>query len=162
VEPIKAEIVPATEEHAHYIASNIRPEDKTEIWAASMYKPKEAMLKGMKMSDHTVTGLANGEPVAMWGMVRDSLVLSGATPWLVATTALEEKNIAIAFIRRSRGAMLSNLNYYGTLENYVDARNTRSIQWLKWIGFTIEEPEPYGPFGLPFHRFHMNKEKAHV
>ena len=42
--------------------------------------------------------------------------------------------------------------------NYVDVRHKEAIRWLKWLGFTLNEPTPYGPFGLPFHKFHMGEE----
>jgi hypothetical protein len=41
------------------------------------------------------------------------------------------------------------------MRNYVDARHARSIRWLKWLGFTIEEARPMGFAGLPFHPFGM-------
>ena len=44
---------------------------------------------------------------------------------------------------------------YTWLVNWVDDRNTCAIRWLKWMGFTIHEPEPYGVANLPFRRFDM-------
>ena len=42
--------------------------------------------------------------------------------------------------------------------NYVDARHTDAIRWLKWLGFEFDEAAPYGPFDLPFYRFTMGEE----
>ena len=41
--------------------------------------------------------------------------------------------------------------------NYVDARHTDAIRWLKWLGFTLHPATPYGPFDLPFHKFTMGE-----
>jgi hypothetical protein len=46
---------------------------------------------------------------------------------------------------------------YGPLENWVDARNRLAIRWLRWCGFEIEAPAPYGPHELPFCRFSMKE-----
>jgi len=47
---------------------------------------------------------------------------------------------------------------YSHLENWVDARNTKAINWLRWLGFTVHDPVPFGVAGLPFHRFDMRRE----
>ena len=43
------------------------------------------------------------------------------------------------------------------LLNFVDNRNIKAQNWLRWLGFTLEEPEPHGVAGLPFRRFWMRK-----
>ena len=42
------------------------------------------------------------------------------------------------------------LREFPVLRNVVDARNTVSIRWLVWLGFTIGTPQPMGVRGLPF------------
>ena len=42
------------------------------------------------------------------------------------------------------------------LRNVVDARNTVSIRWLEWLGFTLGTPQPMGVCGLPFIPFEMS------
>lgn len=158
---IKAQIVPANMGHAIMISANVRDEDRDELWASSMMSPLSCMEKGMKYSEETFTGLINGVPVCMWGVVQDSFVFNTGTPWMVSAVQLEEHDIA--FLRRARKPVLEMLEKYDKLENYVDARNTRSITWLRWMGFNVEEKtEIYGLLKKPFHRFTMTKEKSHV
>jgi len=57
--------------------------------------------------------------------------------------------------KRSRYYVLEMKRHFQRLENYVDARQKRSIRWLKWCGFTVENPKPWGTLGLPFHQFWM-------
>jgi hypothetical protein len=52
--------------------------------------------------------------------------------------------------RRWVGEMLS---VHPRLENHVDARYEKAQRWLGRLGFTLDEPEPYGAEGLPFRRF---------
>lgn len=158
----KIEIVAATLDHAGFIAENVRRDDSLEIWASSMMTPFDAMRLGIKYSDHSMVALADGLPVCMWGIMVDSLILDTATPWLIATDGIEKKEVIRSFAKIVPGALVSMIRNYGTLENYVDARNKRSIRWLKHIGFTIDDAEPYGMLQLPFHRFHIERKGDHV
>lgn len=153
-----AEIVPATEDHIVAIAKMVRPEDKAELWAACLQTP-DAVMRGALERGHALTGLVDGEPVCMWGVVPQSLLINWGAPWMVGTTALERH--ALMFLRRCRKQVLELFAGYDMLLNYVDARNARAIQWLKWLGFTVEKtPEKYGFLNLPFHKFSM--EVRHV
>jgi len=80
------------------------------------------------------------------------------SPWLLATQEMDEWAYTVG--KMSKGFLLGMIEDFDYLVNYVDVRNVRSIKWLKWLGFNIHEPEPYGPFGMPFHKFDM--EATHV
>lgn len=153
---VKAEIVPATIEHAEIIAQNTRQPDIDELWASSCSSPLNAMKNGIQFGDFALTGLADGKPVCMWGVVGVSLIGHVGVPWMVGTKDLDV--LAIPFLRHSRKAIASTFQKYKSLVNYVDQRNTKAIQWLKWLGFNIEKKaEPYGVYQLPFHRFDMRR-----
>jgi len=47
------------------------------------------------------------------------------------------------------------LAVYPRLVNHVDERNEASKRWLSWLGFELGEPEPHGPFGIPFRPFRL-------
>lgn len=150
-----ASILPATVEHAAAMAPLVRPEDRQELWASVMQRPLNAMLSGVKYSEEAATGFVDGEPVAMWGVVRESFIGNIGVPWMVATELLDKH--ARTFIRHCRGPVLEMMGKFDTLQNYVDARNKRAIQWLQWVGFNVEdEAAPFGMLGLPFHKFTMN------
>lgn len=150
----KIELVPATLEHAEYIAANVREMDAQEIWASSRQKPFHAMQSGIKYSDQAMTGLVDGIPVLMWGVVFESLVGNIGTPWMIATKHLDQH--AVSFLRRCRKPVLDMMKKYDTLINHVDARNICAIRWLGWLGFIVEEqPKPYGVDDVPFHKFRM-------
>ena len=46
---------------------------------------------------------------------------------------------------------------YDQLFNFVDADNTTSRAWLKWLGFHETHQVPYGPKGAPFVHFEYRK-----
>lgn len=144
-------LIPSTLDHAAEIAANVRLEDKNELWASGLITPLKAMEMGMSYGDKTITGIYDGVPVCMWGVLSESLLFNRGTPWMVASKAVEK--IASRFLREAKPALLEMLSGYDMLQNYVDERNTRAREWLRWMGFKIEKPEPYGALNLPFHRF---------
>lgn len=149
----------ATEDHIERMRDMVRPADADELWASSMMTPDRVMKRALGISDFALTGFVNDLPVCMWGVVTSSIIGNIGTPWMVATKHLDR--YAIPFLRFSKPQVMSLLDDYDMLRNYVDTRNTRAIQWLKWLGFKVEEKtEPYGMFKMPFHKFVM--EKAHV
>jgi hypothetical protein len=43
---------------------------------------------------------------------------------------------------------------YDYLQGHIYSENTFALQWAKFMGFTIEEPKPYGEQGKLFHKFY--------
>ena len=155
---VLAKLITARPEHVPAIAEAIRDPDRREIWASSMSKPERVLLSGLRYSDFVMTGMADDVPVCMWGVVQESLVGNVGVPWMIGTKHLDA--LAVTFLRRCREPLLQVLKRYDRLVNYVDARNTRTIKWLTFMGFKVDkDPVPYGVFNLPFHRFSMVKEK---
>lgn len=149
---MKAEIVIATEEHIIEVANKARPEDKAELWAATMSTPIVTLRRGLEHSDTAYAGLLDGMAVCVWGVAPVCLLTGLGAPWMVGTSDLDIH--ATKFLRRCRAPLLELFSGYDRLENYVDARNTKAIRWLKFMGFTINnDPQPYGMFSLPFYKF---------
>jgi hypothetical protein len=148
-------ILPASEAHAVAMAPHLRPADAAEVYATSGRGPEEALTAALRRSTQAWTCLIDGEPACIWGVGPLSLVAGKGCPWLLGTEAVERH--PLAFLRQSRGFLAIMLRTYSQLENHVDARNRLSIRWLRWLGFTIGPPLPYGFLGLPFHRFHMER-----
>lgn len=144
----------STAEHAAHIAANMRESDAREVFASSGSTPLDALKTGLKVSDVCITTLVDDEPVAMGGISPISLLSGIGAPWLLATDKAEQ--YPMSFLRLSRRFVWRYVgSRYSRLENFVDARNETSIAWLEWLGFTINDPEPYGVYRLPFRRFYM-------
>lgn len=151
-----AAIVPARLEDIPHIAPYVRPDDVRELWAIACLTAEDALVRSFGISDVSWTGLIDGKPVCMLGATVGSLLSNIGRPWMIGTEMLDRHQMA--FLRRCRPKVQEMLSQYGRLENYVDERNVRAVNWLRWLGFTIEAPEPYGAFRLPFHRFWMEKQ----
>lgn len=153
---IKAQIVPATAEHIEAIIPLVRQADIDEFLATNGWSPRRVLETGLRTSTFCCAGLINGEVVTVFGVAPASMIGGSGIPWLVGTDALEKYQRT--FLRRCGKVVNAMLTVYPYLENYVDARNHTARIWLNWLGFTIDEPQPYGIKNLPFHRFHMERK----
>ena len=147
-------VVAATAEHIAPVAARMRQADRDEVWASSLSRPEAALRMSLAASPLAWTGLVDGVPVCMFGAAASTMLASQGCPWLLGTDEVERH--AIAFLRRNRAQVGLMLKVFGTLANRVDSRNTQSVRWLEWLGFTIHPAEPFGPLGLPFHRFSLD------
>lgn len=137
-----------------YIAANLRAADVQELLA--VYGPEVDLLHCLRLAvaasdDAYVAVSAAGEPVALTGVSPLSLLGGLGSPWLLGTEASVRYPRDI--VAHGHRLVRQWERKYSHLFNYVDARNLRSIAWLKRIGFTVLPAQPYGQAGLPFHRF---------
>lgn len=146
-------ITPATLELIEAMEPHARQADVDELQAASGKTPGEAMREGLKISLETWAGLVNGEPICIFGLAPASILGGSAIPWMISAEGVDR--FAVGFIRRCRPVVAGWSQSFPSLWNYVDARNTRAIRWLRWLGFQIHPAQPHGLLGLPFHRFDM-------
>lgn len=143
------EIRPAVPADAH--ALTLRPSDRAEAEAWSRDPPEKTVEDSIRGSSEAWAGLAGGELVCLFGVAPLTLVGVTGIPWLMGSILLEQHQRA--FLRRNREFIDRWQTEYPMLRNFVDARNTTSQKWLRWLGFTIGAAVPYGVSGLPFHPF---------
>lgn len=148
-------IVPGQREHIAPIAANIREADENEFIRASGLDVRPCLELGFGHARDVWTGLLDGEPVMMCGVTTMPGRPDVGIPWLVATNDIEK--VAKDFHKRSKEILKKMQAGYRGLINYADAENTATLHWLKRLGFTILEPEPYGRSGMPFHRFYLGE-----
>lgn len=143
------EIRPATTADA--LAIVLRATDLAEAEAWSNDPPAVTITDSIEHSAEAWAGLANGELVTLFGVAPLTLIGVTGVPWMVASPAIERHQRA--FLRRNRAMVDHWQKSFPILRNFVDARNTTSQRWLRWLGFEIGAPVPYGVTGLPFHPF---------
>ena len=148
----EARIELPTPEAVAHILDNVREGDIEEIMASHGVHPRYIVPLAVN-HEETRVGIVNDEPICIFGASRMSLVAPGAAPWLLATDGLYGHRVA--FLRRCRDWVREMHSKYGYLENYVYDRNTAAVQWLKWLGFDMDEPAPYGRKHKLFRRFFM-------
>lgn len=147
----RVEILPATAEHAESIALRARPADVAELQASSRSTPLEAMLRGIASSTMSYTGFVDGVPVCLFGVAPFSIMTGKGIVWMIGSTELDRPRVQRELLRFSHIAVGYMREHYPTmLFNFVDQRNESALRWLRWLGFSFDEPIAYGDDGLPF------------
>lgn len=147
------EIVKACHWHILPVGNNIRQADYDEVKASCGLHPITAISEGVKMSTKSWTALYNGKPACIFGVTPVSIMTGTGCPWMLGTSDILK--MKRKFLIKSKDVVKEMLEICPILINYVDTRNKVSIRWLRWLGFTVYDPEPYGLNGEPFHRFEM-------
>lgn len=137
------------------LSNNLRQCDIDEIWSSNHATPYEALHQGFKNSVLCLTVEYNKEPVSMFGIHAEDLVSTKAVIWFLSSDKIEcFKKI---FMKHSRRFVDMMLGFYPYLENYVDRRNSKSIDWLNRIGANISDGKPYGIEIRIFHHFSFSR-----
>lgn len=144
--------IQANEQRAIQVGLNLRKQDELEVSLSHGLAPVEACMLSYRQSQvcQAIEG-DDGSCVALTGVV-------GKTIWLLGSTSLTAtKNHRLQLCRYGREWVDFCLESAGGyVENMVYYKNKRSIRWLKHLGFTVQEPEPFGPSGAlfcPFWRY---------
>ena len=145
-------------EDALVVAANMREADRREVWASSHSTPERAIRESLRVSTASWVGYYDDRPVCVFGVSPLNMVAGIGSPWLLGTDDLAER--PAGFLRRCRPYVRKMLGVYPILVNHVDDRNEVSKRWLRWLGFTLCEPEPHGPDRVSFRPFRL--EVPHV
>lgn len=135
------------------IAANMRRGDIDEAAASGACGPHAAILRSIRVSHDVYAGLVDDNPACLFGLGIGDQLAGVARPWLLGTPLIDRHRIA--FLRNNRDVVEMWSRHWRVLENWVDARNVVAQRWLAWLGFTLDEAAPFGPFKYPFHRFEM-------
>jgi len=149
-------VVKASRAHALALAPVMRRADREEVWAAAGLRPLAALERSLGASCLAWTWLVDGRPACMFGLATASLMSGIGQPWMLSGELILSHQTA--FLRHYRPFLEEMRALFPVLTNWVDARYIASIKWLQWMGFEIHAAEPYGPFGMLFHRFDMRKK----
>ena len=146
------EPTPADLEH---IAANLRPADLAEMQATLPIAALEGLRRSVAMSHEACVARVDGIAACVFGLGVGSYMAGLMRPWLFGTSAVEANG---RIFLRSNRVVVNDWSSRFDLENWVDARHTVSVRWLRWLGFTMHEAAPFGPFGFDFHRFEMRRQ----
>lgn len=139
-----------------YVANNMRQADRDEVYAASGHNPYDSLMLGVRKSDDIVTAVSpDGVPLVIFGISSKSLVTDIGVPWLLGCDeALKYRKHFMTDVPKVLEIMLEK---YRMLENYVHVKNRVSVNWLKRMGFQMDDPVLFINSGEYFMRFHMER-----
>lgn len=138
-----------------YLKTRLKRSDADEVWASHHYTPFQALYEGWQKSLFCLTIVADGKPMAMFGINPESFFSKNAVFWFLSDDLSDR--IKIRFLKNSRRFVDMFLEHYSYLHNYVDSRNEKTIKWLKFMGAVVEPSQPYGADNLLFHHFYFKK-----
>lgn len=136
-----------------HVAELMRLEDALECALIANLTPTEALDLSIHRAVACWTVELDGEPVAIFGINRRSQTSDVGVPWLLGTDRLCD--MRATFAKTSVAYRDRFKRAFPKMENYIHVDNKASIDWLRWLGFAMDEPEPRGFAGEPFIRFHM-------
>ncbi len=146
-------VIPALPIHIRHIARNMRAADIDEVRALGR-EPFEAMALSLRASVRAWTVIADGKPVAMFGVGDVNILARVGSPWMLGTNDLPRH--ATTFLRGCEHWVGQLSDGYTLLRNCVDDRNTLSIRWLRWLGFKVGDPVWFK--GHKFRMFEMRTD----
>ncbi len=151
--------MPAKWDHIHYIAEHMSEADRNEVAAAVGIPPSDALYDSWVASVVCWTGMVDERPVCMFGVSAVDILGGVGAPWLLGTDDLPRH--AKTFLRLNREYIPKMLDVFPALINWVDVRHVVAIRWLRRLGFEFDaQPVVYGPWGMEFYRFTMEKNKC--
>jgi hypothetical protein len=128
---------------AEFIAPRMREADALEVSRSGGYAPLEALVRSFMASEGTArTVVVDGEPAAMYGLVRLNAVSPIGVPWLLTTDAIERA--PVAFFKAMRATLDGWLEVFPTLVQFVDEEHVSARRFLQALGFAIYPPVIHG------------------
>jgi hypothetical protein len=148
----KYQTVPGALQYLEDIVDDMRDADIEEAWMGYHLHPREALEYAFSRADLYVS-LVDGKAMCVCGTQPISAISAIGTPWLYGTNLMTRHKTY--FLRGSREYIDRMKQQFVLLRGYVYTENSLSQRWLKWLGFTLRTPEPYGVEGKLFHPFDM-------
>lgn len=138
---------------AAHLFANLRASDLTECLAYGRDDVAAGIEASVRRSLLCWTGLVDGELAAIIGVAPVNLLNGMGSPWMLGTPVLDAHSRVL--VRRTPEYISRMLKAFPHLVNFVHAKNTTSVRWLRRLGFTLHAAQPFGPLGEPFHPFEM-------
>ena len=134
----------------------LRKEDILEIERKTGREPYHVLVESYRKSDIAFVGLIDNEIACAWGVAKESILSDESTIWLLSTEMMKKAPVAVA--KKTKKELEKLLQIYPKIGNYVDSEYRLCIRWLRWLGFTVDNPEPVGVRGALFSKFYIAKD----
>jgi hypothetical protein len=114
-----------------YLATRLREPDKIEVLSTGE-TPEEALRISYDTSSFRFSIVFLERVICMFGIVPKTLLGEEARIWCLGADEIDQIKLSFAKISKLYIGMF--LEHYLVLENWVDSRYARSINWLRWCG----------------------------
>jgi hypothetical protein len=132
---------PATEADARFIGANLRDIDLKEARLLSSLPPAELLETSRTSAVWSRVADVDGHPAMIFG-ISPSHLPGWGVPWLLATDKFDAINKRL--VRSCHLQIEEMQELFPCLHNIIHSDNHTSINWLRWLGFSIGTV-PCGP-----------------
>ncbi|MFW6341410.1 MAG: hypothetical protein ACOC00_00130 [Halothiobacillaceae bacterium] len=131
------------------VTARLREPDRVELMLSTGREPMDCMADSFAVSRRTMAASVHGRPIAVFG-IANALDQPYGIPWGVSTD--EADRYPMSILRLGRMWIDIVAPFYPALLNVVHRDNRRSLRYVRALGFTIGDAEPFGPSGAMFHQ----------
>ncbi len=149
----KIKIISSTLDDVFSLENHLRLADINEVKALGS-TPRKSLLMGYIYSDECLSVWKDNKVIGMFGVSSFELPKGFATIWFLGSK--EMTDIPVTFVKEGIKYTKEKLLKYDILLNYVDARNTDSLKWLRAIGMTLSSKTSFN--GYDFIQFYKVKK----
>lgn len=148
----------ATPMDANIVSKNLRAEDAEEIRANTGMHHQSALYMHALQGRTLVSGLQKDmTPEILWGLDPVSGQSDTAIIWMVSTPRIYEH--PQLFVPVTKVLWDKAHETFPFLVNFIDCRNTRHVEWVKWLGARmISRLDDFEANGESFYEFISFKE----
>ena len=134
-------VEPARAEHLASLLAGLDQSRAEIAWSAIGMEPERVAREALEGSAAAWVWIAEDRVACMFG-VGQLQVIGPAIGWMLATELVEKYRFT--FVRHCRETLKNMLVLHPSIEAFVDIRFEKSVHWMKWMGFRVNEaPIPY-------------------
>lgn len=147
----------ATKQDLIDLAPRLRVEDQEEVVATSGWPPQIVLPHFVGPNTFVIGVPESDTPEMVMGYAK--IDEHAALIWMLSSPVIYK--YPQRFAPASKAIIAKMHEHYPVLTNFIDARNTRHIKWLQWLGFKlIRRVDEFGPLSLPFYEFYSYRERS--
>jgi hypothetical protein len=146
--------IDATLAHAKDLGPRLRQADRDEVEAGSGMPAEDVLVLAVAHAKQAHAWVLNGKLIAISGISGSLVDQAVGVIWMLASDEVDQ--FPRVLVKGQRQYVRDLLRGHDMLLNFVDNRNIKAQRWLRWLGFQIGEPRPFGAAGLLFRPFTMS------
>jgi hypothetical protein len=116
------------------LVANLRPQDRAEMQATRGGLTVEDLWDAAQEATQCFAAYLGGKLVCIFG-VNPHPTEGVGVPWLLGTPLLDRYMISVC--KQAKAILVDWHTAYPTLTNFTACRNTRILNWLRWLGFSF-------------------------
>lgn len=144
----------ATLAHAKDLGPRLRQADCDEVKAGSGMEAEDVLILAVAHAKRADAWFRDDRLIAISGISGSLIDPAVGVVWMLGSDEVDE--FPKQLLKGQRQYVRDLLQGHDMLLNFVDNRNIKAHKWLRWLGFQLGDPRPFGAAGLLFRPFVMS------